>query len=287
MRRASRPTGRRAASRSQRRLARSGPTPWRCRCGTACTGRTTRARRSASCCAPRRCALSWSDRTMTAAEPMKQPYGLQRVEVERDVVHRRRQDAARGAARQVAVEACARRSMPPQYSSISSWMRDAGRRELDARALRRGPRPRTSAGPCGRCGRARRTSRRPCSSELAHPVQRLEVVLERRPAEQAHLGDVRRAQARHAALAFDRFDHRRLFAADVGAGAAAQDGSSGMRGTAASALQRRRARPRASRGSRGTRRAGRRRSRRCRPPRPRSACLRGSGAGRARGRRGP
>ncbi len=31
-----------------------------------------------------------------------------------------------------------------------------------------------------------------------------------------------RAQPRHAALAFDRFDHRRLFAADVGAGAAAQ-----------------------------------------------------------------
>ena len=36
------------------------------------------------------------------------------------------------------------------------------------------------------------------------------------------LRDVRRAQPRHAALAFDRFDHRRLFAADVGAGAAAQ-----------------------------------------------------------------
>jgi hypothetical protein len=47
-------------------------------------------------------------------------------------------------------------------------------------------------------------------------------VLQRRPAEQADLGDVGRAQARLAALAFDRFDHRRLFAADVGAGAAAQ-----------------------------------------------------------------
>ena len=36
------------------------------------------------------------------------------------------------------------------------------------------------------------------------------------------LRDVRRAQPRHAALAFDRLDHRRLFAADVGAGAAPQ-----------------------------------------------------------------
>src|SRR6185312_17067085 len=32
----------------------------------------------------------------------------------------------------------------------------------------------------------------------------------------------RRTQARHPALAFDRFDHRRLFAADVRAGAAPQ-----------------------------------------------------------------
>ena len=58
--------------------------------------------------------------------------------------------------------------------------------------------------------------------QLAHPVQRLEVVLQRRPAEQADLRHVGRAQPRHAALAFDRFDHRGLFAADVGAGAAAQ-----------------------------------------------------------------
>ncbi len=36
------------------------------------------------------------------------------------------------------------------------------------------------------------------------------------------LRDVRRAQPRHPALALDRLDHRRLFAADVGAGAAAQ-----------------------------------------------------------------
>ena len=41
-------------------------------------------------------------------------------------------------------------------------------------------------------------------------------------AEQADFGDIRRAIARVAALALDRFDHRRLFAADIGAGAAAK-----------------------------------------------------------------
>ena len=41
-------------------------------------------------------------------------------------------------------------------------------------------------------------------------------------AEQADLRDVRRTMARQTALAFDRLDHRRFFAADVGAGAAAQ-----------------------------------------------------------------
>ncbi len=73
-------------------------------------------------------------------------------------------------------------------------------------------------------------SRRPCAviqsrallDDVAHPVQRLDVLLERRAAEQADLRDVRRAMARQAALAFDRLDHRRLFAADIGAGAAPQ-----------------------------------------------------------------
>ena len=58
--------------------------------------------------------------------------------------------------------------------------------------------------------------------DVADPVQRLDVLLERRAAEQADLRDVRRAMARQAALALDRFDHRGFFAADVGAGAAAQ-----------------------------------------------------------------
>ena len=44
---------------------------------------------------------------------------FQRAEIERLVGHRRRQNAARGAAGQIALEGVAP-AMPPQYSSISS-----------------------------------------------------------------------------------------------------------------------------------------------------------------------
>src|SRR5438132_13402220 len=63
----------------------------------------------------------------------------------------------------------------------------------------------------------RREPWRALLDDLAHPVHRLHVVLERRAAEEADLSDVRRPQARHAALALDRLDHRRLLAADIGA----------------------------------------------------------------------
>src|SRR6185503_19122538 len=58
--------------------------------------------------------------------------------------------------------------------------------------------------------------------DVAHPVQRLHIVLERGPAEQADLRDVGRAQTWLAALALYGFDHRRLFAANVGAGASSK-----------------------------------------------------------------
>ena len=53
-------------------------------------------------------------------------------------------------------------------------------------------------------------------------MERLDILVEGRTAEQPDLGDIRRPVARIAALAFDRFDHRRLFAADIGSGAAAK-----------------------------------------------------------------
>src|SRR3984893_10259111 len=58
--------------------------------------------------------------------------------------------------------------------------------------------------------------------DVAHPVERLHGLLEGRAAEQPDLRDIRRTMARQAALALDRFDHRGFFAADIGAGAAAQ-----------------------------------------------------------------
>ena len=60
---------------------------------------------------------------------------------------------------------------------------------------------------------------RPARQNVTHPVQGLKIVLKRGVAEQAHLRDIGRPQARLATLAFDRFDHRRLFTANIGAGA--------------------------------------------------------------------
>src|SRR5260370_27424610 len=51
--------------------------------------------------------------------------------------------------------------------------------------------------------------------DVADPEQRLDVLLQRWPSEQADLGDVGRTMARQAALALDRLDHRGLFAADI------------------------------------------------------------------------
>src|SRR5580704_10546408 len=58
--------------------------------------------------------------------------------------------------------------------------------------------------------------------DVAHPVERLDVLLQRRAAEEPHLRHIGRAMAGQAALALDRLDHRGFFAADIGAGAAAQ-----------------------------------------------------------------
>src|SRR6185437_10313604 len=53
--------------------------------------------------------------------------------------------------------------------------------------------------------------------DVADPEQRLDVLFERRAAEQTDLRDIRRAMTRQPPLALDRFDHRRFFAADVSA----------------------------------------------------------------------
>src|SRR5436190_2080792 len=63
---------------------------------------------------------------------------------------------------------------------------------------------------------------RPFLDDVAHPVERLDVVAEGRAAEQANLGGEGRPLPRQASLALDAFEHRRFFAANVGAGAPAQ-----------------------------------------------------------------
>ena len=60
---------------------------------------------------------------------------------------------------------------------------------------------------------------RAVADDPRHHGQRLDVVDEGGLAPQAGLRGERRAQARHAAAAFDRGDQGRLFAADEGAGA--------------------------------------------------------------------
>src|SRR6188472_4739584 len=99
--------------------------------------------------------------------------------------------------------------------------RNAGRSEVDAGLLDAAA-DRERAQSLSAVAAVAGKPRRPFLDNLAHPVQRLHVVLERGTAEQADLRHVRRAQARLAALALDGFDHRGLFAADVGAGAASK-----------------------------------------------------------------
>ena len=99
--------------------------------------------------------------------------------------------------------------------------RDAGRREFHARILDAAGH-RETAEAFALMAALRRDPLRASLDDVAHPIERLDILFERRAAEQADLRDVRRAMPRQAALAFDRFDHRQFFAADISAGAAAQ-----------------------------------------------------------------
>ena len=229
----------------------------------------------------RRCVLVGQDDHRSRAD--EAAVRLQRVEIEGNVAQARGQDAARRAAGQIAVEL-----MPRQHAAavlVDQLLHgDARRREVHA-GLVDAARHRERAQPFAAVAAVRCEPLRALLDDLAHPVQRFHVVLERRPAEEAHLRDIRRAQPRHAALAFDRFDHRRLFAADVRTGAAPQID---RRQRARRILRERgAARARESRGIPRIRRADRCRPRKSARPTRRSACLRGNDADRARGNSGP
>jgi hypothetical protein len=146
---------------------------------------------------------------------------LQRIEIEGNIAERRRQDASRSAARKIAVELVAGLHAAAIFVDQLAHG-DAGRREMARRVSRRGPTPRTSAVPL--------RPWRPWSANQGAPFSRMSrtqysvsmlcssVGLPKSPT----LRDIGRTQSGHSALAFDRLDHRRLFAADVRAGAAAQ-----------------------------------------------------------------
>ena len=145
---------------------------------------------------------------------------LQRAEIERDVGHGRGQDAARGAARQIALEDVAVGHATAKF--VDQFARgDAGGREFDARILD-AARHRKTAKAFALVAALRGEPVGALLDDVADPEQRLDVLFQRWPAEQADLRHIGRPMARQAALALDRFDHRRFFAADISAGAAAQ-----------------------------------------------------------------
>ncbi len=145
---------------------------------------------------------------------------LQRVEVQRHVGQRGRQDAARGATRQVALEVVAFGHAAAVFlDQLADG--DPRRRQLDP-GLAHPARDGKGAQPLAPMAAVAGEPVGALLDDLAHPVEGLHVVRQRRQAEEPDLGREGRLVARQAALALDRLHHRRLLAADVGAGTASQ-----------------------------------------------------------------
>ena len=228
-------------------------------------------------------ARSRCDSTMTAAEPMKRAVRLQRIEIERNVAERCRQDPARRTARKIAVELVARQHAAAVFvdqlahgdargREMHAGLRDAARHRKRAQTL--AAVPALTGEPCARPFRECRAPSRafPCCARASAGRR---ARLARRTAGAA--------AASRACLRSTRSSptlRRRCTRPRRGADGCAATGT-------ADRLPARRSRARGSRGTRRTRRAGRRRCRRCRPPTRRSASLRGSGADRARGSSDP
>src|SRR5690625_1538134 len=144
---------------------------------------------------------------------------LQRVEIERHIIQRGRQDARGWAARLVGLE-----FVPIQHAARSLDDVENGRarrQHLDARLLHPA-RDRIGAHSLAAILLDRGQDLRPFMRDASDPPEGLDVVDEGRPIKNADLSDIGRAVARIAALALDRFYHRGFFAANIGAGAAAE-----------------------------------------------------------------
>src|SRR5262245_32559580 len=98
---------------------------------------------------------------------------------------------------------------------------DTRRGELDPR-LAHPPRDRESAQSLSPVATLTGEPVRPLLDDVANPPQGLDIVDQGRSAEQPDLRRKRWLVPRHAALAFDAFEHRRFLAADIGASAASQ-----------------------------------------------------------------
>ncbi len=138
-----------------------------------------------------------------------------------------RDERAGRAAEQHRLRASAARYPAGQLEQLAE--RRAELELVEARPARRGPRRRRasdrSIAAC-RCG----VRRAALEDDGGHVDERLDVVDDRRLAEQADLDRERRLVARLAAVALDRLEERRLLAADIGAGAARSSMSKAKRG---------------------------------------------------------
>src|SRR5206468_2228271 len=98
---------------------------------------------------------------------------------------------------------------------------DARRCELDAGILD-AARYREAARPFAAAAALIGEPVRSLLDDVAHPIERLDIVDERRAAEEPDLRGVGGLVARQSTLAFDAFEHRRFLAADISAGSAPQ-----------------------------------------------------------------
>ena len=129
--------------------ARAARPPLRCRRGRACIDRRTHRQKAHQIQRGVACAvvLRKDDHRRGADEASVR---LQRVEVERDVGQRSRQNSARGAARQISVELVSRKHAAAKF--VDQLAHGDARPARDARPVSPpARRPKTSAGPCGRC----------------------------------------------------------------------------------------------------------------------------------------
>src|SRR6516225_10591756 len=146
--------------------------------------------------------------------------GFECPEIEWNVRERGGQNAARGAARQIALEVMAfGHAAAILVDQLARG--DAGRRELDPRVLD-APGHREGAAAIAAIATLPSEPLGALLDDVADPVEGLDVVDQSRPAKEPDLRWEGRLVARETALAFNALEHRRFVAADIGTGTAAE-----------------------------------------------------------------